>query len=462
MSDSLEDMLAALEGSGGSSQPQRQPLQHREPSVIEEYQKASNLDDFLETLDAESGPAQPRMAPKRQSVTVAPQASAPAQSYQELYSAPREIEESNPEHEAAAHEAHANANWFDPSISPEYRSASEAAQALEKEGYAIHVNKGKWINYQGGSASDFRIKGTTSTKIGYIHAITLRSLDDYGNPAKISNPRDFIGAVLTHRQSSDEIQCWYRDNGDATYDLAFYAQKPGTVRLEIKLCGNPMFDIDIQVEAAGRSVWTAKPQLPVDPGKRFTIDIATEDGSRPEGVAPFEVQSMGDVEDLKLMNNGDGTYKFMCTPQTPGFITIQIMLHGQPIKGSPVTVPVGQKQGHFVKQASKGVDEKSIGGIPSTYAQATASSTPSSTPSGNVSRVLAAQTVSVNRPSFNQPDPAYTQAKPAGGAKTASTTNQSGDFYGDTYVPQEVYQPRQSNADVSNDDLNALLDELGA
>lgn len=48
-------------------------------------------------------------------------------------------------------------------------------------------------------ASDFRIKGTTSSKVGYVHAITLVSLDDYGSPAKIPNPRDFVGAVFTHK-----------------------------------------------------------------------------------------------------------------------------------------------------------------------------------------------------------------------------------------------------------------------
>jgi len=425
-----------------------------------EYEAASNIDEFLETLDGSgSGSAHPKMAPKRQSVTVAPQASAPAQSYQELYSAPREVDDVTPEKEAKLHEAHANANWFDPAVSPEYHTAQDAATALQKEGYSIHVNKGKWINYQGGAASDFRIKGTTSTKVNYIHAITLRSLDDYGNGAKITNPRDFIGAILTHRQTGDEIQCWYRDNGDATYDLAFYAQRPGTVRLEIKLCGNPMFDIDIGVEAAGRSAWIARPVGTPEPGKRFQVDVVAEDGSRPEGVAPFEVQTMGDVEDLKLINNGDGTYKFVCTPMSAGYITVQVLLHGQPIKGSPVTVPVGQKQGHFVKQVSKGVDEKSISGPPSAYAHAQAQATPAPSTSATVSRVVAAA-APVNRPSYTQPDPAYTQPKPGASAQPASST--SGTFYGDTYVPEEAYQPRQSNADVSNDDLNALLDELGA
>jgi len=225
---------------------------------------------------------------------------------------------------------------------------------LRQQGYELHHNKGKWFNPGGGNkASDFRIKGTTSTKVKMIHAITLRSLDDHGNPTKIDNPREFIGCVLTHRESGNEIIPWFRDNGDCTYDLAFISNQSGTIRMEIKLCGNPMFDINIQVEDIGRSKWVAKPRLPVNPGDLFVIDIVTTDGSRPEGVAPFEVQTMGDVENLKLINNGDGTYKFQCVPQSLGHVTVQLTLHGQPLQDCPITIAVGEgKKSIQIKQES--------------------------------------------------------------------------------------------------------------
>jgi len=413
--DDLEGMLAALEDDG---HPKRSHM-NRQESVVEKYQNVDSIDDFLDGLGDNAHAA--KSAPKRQDYSVA----SPA--YHDIVAAPRAAEVDD----SAAHASHADANWFDPTTHPEFRSPQDAAHAFEKEGYAIHMNRGKFIPFTGGAATDFRLKGTTSTKVSYIHAITLRALDDYGNPAKINNPRDFIGCTLTHRQSSDDIQCWYRDNGDCTYDLAFFAQRPGTVRMEIKLCGNPMFDIDIQVDEKGRSLWVAKPQFPAEPGKRFIIDIVAEDGSRPEGVAPFEVQSMGDVEELKLLNNGDGTYRFTCTPQSAGYMTLQIMLHGQAIKGSPVTVQVGQKQPMYVKQQSRGVDEKQISGIPTTYA--------SPVPTSHtqvVQRQAAAPAVSVNKPAPPPSQDAY---------------------YGD---PQS-FQPRESNSNVSNDDLNALLDELG-
>jgi len=436
--DNLEDMLAALEGDNGRSQGRSQGVS-RQDSVVEAYQNVDSIDDFLDSLEPEppktASKSAPQSAPKKQDYSVAPPVHHSSE-YSDILSAPREVEVD----ESAAHASHANANWFDPTHQAEFRSPQEAANAFEKEGYSIHVNKGKFIAFTGGSASDFRLKGTTSTKVGYIHAITLRALDDYGSPAKINNPRDFIGASLTHRESGDDIQVWYRDNGDCTYDLAFFAQRPGTVRLEIKLCGNPMFDIDIQVDEKGRSLWVARPQLPAEPGKRFLIDIVAEDGSRPEGVAPFEVQTMGDVEELKLLNNGDGTYRFTCTPQSNGYITLQITLHGQPIKGSPVTVQVGQKQPMYVKQQSRGVDEKAISGVSNSY------NTPAvpQTQAQVVTRVSAAPAQAVNRPAA--PVVQATFSAPA-----------SDDFYGQP----TGYAPRQSNAMVSNDDLNALLDELG-
>eukprot|EP01123_Difflugia_compressa_P003387 TRINITY_DN143_c0_g1_i1.p1 TRINITY_DN143_c0_g1~~TRINITY_DN143_c0_g1_i1.p1 ORF type:complete len:459 (-),score=111.33 TRINITY_DN143_c0_g1_i1:103-1314(-) len=223
---------------------------------------------------------------------------------------------------------------------------------LESQGYVRHNNPGKWINYTGGKATDFRIKGTTSTRVGLVHAITLRALDDFGAPAKIDNPLDFIGCVLTHQQTGSSVQCWYRDNMNCEYDLAFLAEKSGSIRMEIKLAGNPMFDIEIQVEDLGLSLWEARPRLPAKPKELFIIDIQTVDGSRPEGVAPFEVQTIGSVENLRLINNGDGTYRFQCVPQSHGHITIQLTLHGQPIKNSPVTAAVGDRQPIKIRQES--------------------------------------------------------------------------------------------------------------
>jgi len=236
----------------------------------------------------------------------------------------------------------------------------------------------------------------------------------------VENPRDFIGCIITHAQSGGELPCWYRDNGNCEYDLAFCPEKAGSVRMEIKLASNPMFDIEIQVEDIGTSVWVAHPRLPVRPKELFIIDIETQDGSRPEGVAPFQVQTVGSVENLRLINNGDGTYRFQCVPQSHGHITIQLTLHGQPIRNSPVTVQVGEKQQVKIKQESSQVE-----------------------------------TISDTRtPLQKQQEYDY---DPYDGGNDNNNNNNNESYQENNYRPRT----ESAHADVSNDDLNRLLDELG-
>lgn len=87
--------------------------------------------------------------------------------------------------------------------------------------------------------------------------------------------------MLNFRQTGQNIQPWMRDNGDATYDVGFFASRAGVVRMEIKICNHPMFDIDIQVDSGDTSLWVAQPRLPADIGRPFVIDIVSADGSRP-------------------------------------------------------------------------------------------------------------------------------------------------------------------------------------
>jgi hypothetical protein len=304
----------------------------------------------------------------------------------------------------------------------------EAIQELQSQGFEKHTNKGKWISYTGGKATDFRIKGTTSTRVGLSHTITLRALDDFGNPAKVDNPREFIGCILTHVQTGEDLPVWFRDCGNCEYDLAFVAEKSGSIRMEIKLVGNPMFDIEIQVEDLGTSVWVAKPRLPAKPKELFMVDIETQDGSRPEGVAPFQVQTVGSVENLKLINNGDGTYRFQCVPQAHGHITIQITLHGQPILNSPVTVQVGDRQQIKIKQESSHVE-----------------------------------TISDTRPQHQKQQEAYDYDAYEGHEDNYNEPQHHNQHQHQHQHQnqQHSYHPRESHADVSNDDLNRLLDELG-
>jgi len=358
-----------------------------------------NIDDFLDKIEAEA-----RMSHNQRQNTnydldpysshKPQQKASPAQKPVQHHQSPAQHHHQSPQHQTQGHRS---------------GNTAEAIQDLESQGYQRHNNKGKWINYNGGKATDFRIRGTTSTKVGMSHVITLRALDDYGNPAKVDNPKDFVGVILTHVQTGADLPCWFRDNGNCEYDLALCPEKAGSIRMEIKLASNPMFDIEIQVEDVGTSLWVAKPRLPVRPKELFVIDIETTDGSRPEGVAPFQVQTVGSVENLRLINNGDGTYRFQCVPQSHGHVTVQLTLHGQPIKNSPVTIQVGEKQPVKIKQESSHVE-----------------------------------TISDTRPAHQKQEYDY------------EPYDANNDDYGN-----QNYKRESANADVSNDDLNRLLDELG-
>lgn len=74
------------------------------------------------------------------------------------------------------HAAHADANWFDPTSAPEFKSPTEATRAFEKEGYSIHMNKGKWINAAQTAVPFFLLSGHFSSspfspQLGHFHLL---------------------------------------------------------------------------------------------------------------------------------------------------------------------------------------------------------------------------------------------------------------------------------------------------
>jgi len=408
-------------GGGGASRPASTIQPTRSAARSSVPPPDDDIDAFLYEIDQESRGGRGASISRPQNNAPAQNARAPVQS-----------------NAAASRQAPQSAAVARP---PAQSNANRASRApvgngddeLVTQGFEIHNNKGKWYSPpKTNKASDFRINGTTSTRVGFVHAIALRSLDDYGNPAKIESPKDFIGINMTHQDTGANVQPWIRDNGDCTYSCGFFANQSGTVRLEIKLCGNPMFDINVQVEDIGESLWSAKPILPAHPKQLFVINIVTTDGSRPEGVAPFEVQTMGDAEQLRLINNGDGTYKFQCIPQTNGHLTVQISLHGQPIRDSPVTIKVGDGKNQMkVKQESGPVEV-----ISDTRNTKQA-----------VNQVFDAEPYD----DYNDPPP--------GDYDGSDNFDQGSMGMGVTYGGGTC--DNLGDQDVSNDDLAALLDELG-
>lgn len=494
---SIEDMLSMLEGTGTSGGNYQSSGDHG----------ITDIDDFLSKLEADS--AQNRQNPRVSQLIddfddlgiddySQPTYSAPVQSRPQSFAQPP-AQSRGPSMASQPARAHQSA-VAKPAPPPQQQRPQSYAQPnqtggapvdhngerlLLDEGYTRHNNKGKFVNYRG-RASDFRIKGTTSSRVGLIHVITLRALDDNCEPCAITelNPRDFIGATLTLNETGRDIQPWFKDNGDATYDIAFYAEVHGTVQLVIKLAGSPMFDIAIQVDPSGDSLWVALLQnQDVQPHDLVVVAIVTTDDSRPEGVVPFEVQTMGDVSDLKLMNNGDGTYRFQCIPQSAGHCTINITLHEQPIQNSPLTFKVGQEQKAFIKQTVTVAPRSTP--AQSNYQQPQPSYQQPQQPRATQSNFQQpSQAVRSNASSFQQPAAGNRQSVQQPAARPQSTyghpsqaarpqSQYGGQGYDQGYDDQ-YSDPQYGNGydfdgrfdqgqggNVTNDDLNRLLDELG-
>jgi hypothetical protein len=113
--------------------------------------------------------------------------------------------------------------------------------------------------------------------------------------------------------------------------------------------------------------------------------------------------------------------------QGNGHITIQICLHGEPIKNSPLTVQVGEKQKYAARQTA----------VPTPKPQ------PQSQP---------------QQQHYQQPQQ---QARPSQQPSRQQDNYPSGlDDILDSYTSNSQHQTN-NNVEVTTDDLNALLDELG-
>jgi hypothetical protein len=218
--DSLEDMLAALETP--SSNPGRGGRQNATASrsSIKSLPPDDDIDAFLNEIDQESKTRPPATSSASSSNR------GPTQSVSRPVVQNQQPARNPAPSNASRNPAPSNAARPVASARPVSSAAApvgDGTAELQSQGYDIHNNKGKWFTpAKTNKASDFRINGTTSTRVGFVHAITLRSLDDYGNPAKIDSPKDFIGVNLTHQETGSNVQPYLRDNGDCTYNCAFF------------------------------------------------------------------------------------------------------------------------------------------------------------------------------------------------------------------------------------------------
>lgn len=96
-------------------------------------------------------------------------------------------------------------------------------------------------------ATDFKLDGTTTTQVGEVHFISLLAFNDAGELTPLIRPDRYISTAIRNVTSGNTVEGWWRDNGDDTIALGFYAEEPGIVEMEIQLTRNPLFNLEFSV-----------------------------------------------------------------------------------------------------------------------------------------------------------------------------------------------------------------------
>jgi len=145
-----------------------------------------------------------------------------------------------------------------------------------------------------------------------------------------------------------DLMCSFSDQGDGTYTAAYTPLKPGFHTVEISLNDEPVMGSPfhpLMEDANAGNSWAEGPGLAGGKTGRhnpITIHAVDADGSPVRhGGDPFLVGISGPDSTIpSIKDNGDGTYSVDYVVNTPGEYTIDITLHGQPIKDSPFTATI--------------------------------------------------------------------------------------------------------------------------
>jgi len=135
----------------------------------------------------------------------------------------------------------------------------------------------------------------------------------------------------------------FNDTKDGTYQGTYTPTGPGRYTVDVALDGQPIKNSPyhplIENANAGKS-WADGDGLTHGQTKHpltFTIHSVDADGHPvKEGGDPFEVKISGPQEvHPKVTDNGDGTYSVEYQVEKPGEYTVNVDLHGEPIKDAP-------------------------------------------------------------------------------------------------------------------------------
>jgi len=182
--------------------------------------------------------------------------------------------------------------------------------------------------------------GVEGARVGQYAPFTVRATDANGQPVPVGN-EPF--SVTVERDHDGQIPSDFKDPGSGQYEGGYTPVKPGFYTVTITLdgeniSGSPFHPL-IEQGNAGKS-FAEGPGLhagKTDHVNPFKITAIDGDGNPiTAGGDPFEVKISGPENVAPTVrDNGDGTYDVEYSVGTPGDYTIDVSLHGQPIKDSP-------------------------------------------------------------------------------------------------------------------------------
>jgi len=182
--------------------------------------------------------------------------------------------------------------------------------------------------------------GVEGARVGQYAPFYVQSKDENGNNVPAGNDPFH---VKVERDFEGEIPSDFKDPGTGLYEGGYTPIKPGFYTVHITLggeniAGSPFHPL-IEQGNAGKS-FAEGPGLhagKTDHVNPFKITSVDADGKPvTAGGDPFEVKISG-PENVQptIKDNGDGTYDVEYSVGTPGDYTIDVSLHGTPVKDSP-------------------------------------------------------------------------------------------------------------------------------
>jgi hypothetical protein len=196
------------------------------------------------------------------------------------------------------------------------------------------------VDEDGNIATNFKFLGSQTAILGKIHTITVAPVDDNDQSTPLYNYNKYVTMIAIDLNNGQEVEVYCKDNGDKTYDFSFMPQALGQVNLEILLCGGPLFELVVSVENITAGDWIAQTNPQHQLGEHLKINIVPKgtDYSVLPGPLPFKVDAQGNMQDLNIVSNDDGTCSISVLPLAVGRIQLSITLHEQHISNSPLNI----------------------------------------------------------------------------------------------------------------------------